>query len=122
MNRLSLIFIFFILLPLISLGQESVLGEGRWIKMSFQESGVYKITWSKLLEMGIEPSTIDPRNLAIYGNPGGMLPQSLSESRPNELIENPILVSGESDGVFSENDYLLFYVDEVNEVQYDPNS
>lgn len=122
LNRFSLIFIFFILLPLISLGQESVLGEGRWIKMSFQESGVYKITWSKLREMGIEPSTIDPRNLAIYGNPGGMLPQSLSESRPNDLIENPILVSGESDGVFSENDYLLFYVDEVNEVQYDPNS
>lgn len=122
MNRLRLILISFIFLPFLSLGQGSILGEGRWIKMSFQESGVYKITWNKLREMGIEPATIDPRNLAIYGNPGGMLPQSLSESRPNDLIENPILVSGESDGVFGESDYLLFYVDEVNEVLYDSNS
>lgn len=122
MNRFRLILISFILLPFVSLGQGSVLSEGRWIKMSFKESGVYKITWNKLREMGIEPATIDPRNLAIYGNSGGMLPQSLSEQRPADLIENPILVSGESDGVFGENDYLLFYVDEVNEVLYDSNS
>ncbi len=102
--------------------QNSVLAEGKWIKMGFDEAGVYRITWSKLREMGFEPSEVDPRNLAIYGNPGGMLPQSLSESRPIDLIENHILVSGENDGVFNENDFILFYVDDVNKTIYDPTS
>lgn len=95
---------------------QSVLSEGKWVKMSFVESGIYKIDWSTLRDMGFEPSEIDPRNLAIYGNPGGMLPQALSEDRTQGLIENRIRVEGENDGVFNENDFLLFYVDEIDEV------
>lgn len=72
--------------------------------------------------MGLEPSEIDPRNIAIFGNPGGMLPQALSQERPQDIAENPIFVQGESDGVFGQNDYILFYVDEVNETVYDPQT
>lgn len=90
--------------------------------MSFSESGVYKITWNKLREFGFDPSDIDPKNIAIYGQNGGMLAQSLSENRYIDLQENPITVVGESDGVFGENDYILFYVDEINQVDYDANS
>jgi hypothetical protein len=102
--------------------QSSVLGSGKWVKMSFSESGLYKITWNKLREFGFDPSDIDPKNIAIYGQTGGMLPQSLSENRYIDLQENPITVVGESDGVFGENDYILFYVDEINQVDYDANS
>lgn len=86
--------------------------------MGFTESGVYKITWNKLREMGLEPSSIDPQNIAIFGNPGGMLPQALNEWRPQDLLENRIFIQGESDGVFGESDYILFYVDEVDETTY----
>ena len=122
MNRFKLILLISALLPVFCAGQSSVLSQGKWIKMSFEESGVYKITWNKLREMGFEPAEIDPRNLAIFGNPGGMLPQSLSEERPIDLIENRISVIGESDGVFGENDYIVFYVDEIDEVFYNESS
>lgn len=99
--------------------EHSVLAEGRWIKMSFTEAGVYKIDWNKVREMGFDPAQIDPRNIAIYGNPGGMLPQNLSEPRPIDLLENKILVTGQSDGVFNDTDYILFYVDSPNQTIYD---
>lgn len=122
MIRPKLLLLISIFLPLSVIAQNSVLSSGKWIKMSFSESGVYKISWSKLRELGIEPSEIDPRNIAIYGNPGGMLPQSLNEDRPTDLIENHITIIGENDGVFGEDDYIIFYVDEINEVNFDETS
>lgn len=119
MKRLNLLITAILLLPCLLKGQErSVLSEGSWLKMAFTEPGAYRINWNTLHDMGWEPSDIDPRNLAIYGNPGGMLPQSSDEPRPIDLIENPIVVSGEADGVFGENDFLLFLVDEINQTQY----
>lgn len=96
----------------------SVLSTGRWIKMSFNESGVYRISHNQLNEMGFTPADVDPRNISIYGNPGGILPQSSSVVRPLGLTENAILVSGQEDGVFNENDFILFYVDEIDEIKY----
>lgn len=123
MKPLRLLLFTSLLLPQFIVGQtNSVLSEGKWLKMKFTESGVYKITWSKLREMGFEPSEIDPRNIAIFGNPGGMLPQALSEERPQNILENPILVKGQSDGVFGQDDYILFYVDAVNETVYNPQT
>ena len=87
--------------------------------MGFTESGVYRIDWNKLRDLGFEPAEIDPRNIGIYGNPGGMLPQSNNELRPIDLIENSIEVIGQSDGVFNEEDYILFYVDEIDNVSYE---
>ncbi len=107
------------LLSTITLAQTpSVLSTGRWIKMAFDQPGVYKISHNQLNEMGIKPADIDPRNIGIYGNPGGMLPQSLSIERPTDLIENAIYVSGQQDGVFNEDDYILFYVDDIDKVGY----
>jgi peptidase C25-like protein len=92
----------------------SVLKEGKWVKMHFESSGIYKIDFSLLSAMGFDPNELDPRNLSVYGNKGGMLPQSNASARSLDLDENSIYVFGESDGVFNLDDYLLFYVDEVN--------
>ena len=52
----------------------------------------------------------DPRQLQVFGNGvKGILPQENAVERPIDLIENPIWVRGESDGVFDSDDYLLFY-------------
>ncbi|OEK05486.1 hypothetical protein BFP71_19075 [Roseivirga misakiensis] len=88
--------------------------------MKFSEPGVYKITFDQLSELGL--ANEDPRNLAIYGNPGGMLPQSLTQSRPTDLLENAIFVAGETDGQLNGGDYILFYVDDINQVAYDHSS
>jgi hypothetical protein len=59
--------------------------------------------------MGIDPATLDPRDVRIYGNGGGMLSESLEDSRRDDLAENAIFVAGQSDGKFDQQDYILFY-------------
>lgn len=88
---------------------ESVLATGEWYKLGVKYSGVHKITYDDLVNMGINPGSINPKNIRIYGNGGGMLPEANSDFRYDDLIENPVLVSGENDEVFNTNDYVLFY-------------
>jgi hypothetical protein len=121
--KTTLIFSCFLLLILnVNAQNSSVLENGRWVKMKFTQEGVYRIDRATLVVMGFDVNSLDPRNLAIYGNGGGMLPQSLSAERPLDLIENGIFVSGESDGIFNNEDFLLFYVDSVDKLFFDDNT
>jgi len=87
----------------------SVLATGNWYKMSLGANGIYKIGYADLLKSGLNVATIDPRNIRIYGNGGGMLPEANSMPRADDLIENSIMVIGEEDGRFDEGDCILFY-------------
>ena len=87
----------------------SVLSIGDWYKIKVEESGVCKITFADLQSYGIDPTSINPKNIRLYGNGLGMLPEANAKSRPDDLIENAIFVMGEEDGSFDENDYILFY-------------
>ncbi|PIQ47230.1 MAG: hypothetical protein COW03_16210 [Cytophagales bacterium CG12_big_fil_rev_8_21_14_0_65_40_12] len=119
-KHISLIGALLLLFTLQAHGQDnSVLSSGKWVKMEFAQEGVYKIDRTLLSNMGFDVANLDPRNLAIYGNNGGMLPQALSIERANDLTENAISVIGEADGVFNNEDYLLFYVDRVDALNFD---
>ncbi|NIJ45983.1 hypothetical protein FHR24_002461 [Wenyingzhuangia heitensis] len=87
----------------------SVLSSGTWYKVAVDKSGVFKIDASFFNSLGVNISSINPRNIRVYGNGGVMLPELLSESRKEDLVENAIFVSGENDNVFNDNDYVLFY-------------
>ena len=87
----------------------SVLANGAWYRIATEETGMYQITYDDLLGMGINPASIDPRKIRIFGNGNGMVPEKNSDDRPDDLVENPILVIGEEDGVFNEDDYIVFY-------------
>ncbi len=87
----------------------SVLASGTWAKIRVAENGIYRITRDNLSAYGLDPSSVDPRNLRLYGNAGGMLPESNSVARYDDLQENAIYVHGEEDGSFDEGDYILFY-------------
>ncbi len=87
----------------------SVLATGDWYKISITTSGVYKIDKNFLQNLGVNVNSINPKNIQIYGNGGGMLPQSLMTTRYDDLIQNPITVVGEDDGKFDDGDYILFY-------------
>ena len=89
--------------------ENSVLANGKWYKMSLSSTGVYKITYSELVSMGVPVTSLNPKNIRIYHNAGGALPIINSETLYDDLVELPIYVHGESDGVFNENDYILFY-------------
>ncbi|MFN0049798.1 MAG: type IX secretion system sortase PorU [Cytophagales bacterium] len=88
---------------------ESVLAKGNWYKISVSETGVHKIDYNFLKNIGIGIDNIDPRKIKIYGNGGGMLPQMNKTFRVDDLAENPIEIVGEADGKFNPEDYILFY-------------
>jgi hypothetical protein len=87
----------------------SVLATGKWIKLSINSSGVYKITYSDLQKMGYNPANINPANIRLLGNGGGMLPEIIGTPYPDDLVENNIYVEGQADGHFDPTDYILFY-------------
>ena len=87
----------------------SVLSSGTWFKIGIPQDGVYKMNFTFLKSLGLNVSSIDPRNIRIYGNGGGMLPFANNLPRYDDLAENAILVSGESDGHFDSDDFVLFY-------------
>jgi len=68
--------------------------------------------------MGFDQAS-DPRKIRIYGYGGGMLSQRNSDARPVDLVENSLFVSGESDGVFDKDDYILFFAEGADNVRYD---
>jgi len=93
----------------VSYAAHSVLASGTWFKFAVGSNGIYRLTYDDLKKSGIDPGSFDPRNLRIYGNGGGMLPEANAASRVDDLMENSIFVSGEADGHFDPGDYLLFY-------------
>ncbi|MBW6461045.1 MAG: type IX secretion system sortase PorU, partial [Bacteroidales bacterium] len=101
---------------------QSVLASGNWYKIKLEQTGIHRITYNDLQGMGINPANIDPRNIRIYGNGGGMLPESLAEFRHDDLVENNIFVAGEADGRFDQQDYILFYGESPHKWAYQPFS
>lgn len=87
-----------------------MLSSGNWFKIGVTETGIYKVDINTLQALGITTSSIDPRKLKIYGNGiQGALSQENTETRPSDLLENGIHISGEEDGSFDATDFILFY-------------
>ncbi len=89
--------------------ENSVLASGKWYMMSLTSTGMYKITYSELSTMGVPVASINPKNIRLYHNGGGVLPVINSEKCHDDLVEIPIYVSGENDGSFGPEDYIIFY-------------
>ncbi|MEI7661320.1 MAG: type IX secretion system sortase PorU [Bacteroidota bacterium] len=92
-----------------SYAPNSVLASGNWYKFAVGANGIYRITYDDLKKAGVDVGGIDPRNIRVFGNGGGMLPEANATTRTDDLMENAIFVSGEADGRFDPGDYLLFY-------------
>ncbi len=88
--------------------QPSVLTSGNWYKIGIPATGFYKIDYTFINSLGINPSTVNPADIRIFGNGGKMLSEDNSISRYNDLQENSIWVSA-SGSSFSTNDFVVFY-------------
>ncbi len=84
-------------------------GSGFWFKIAVTKDGIYKIDKSFLDACGINTSNLNPNHINIYGNGEGILPEKNSLPRKDDLVKNSIYVHGDSDGVFNDADYILFY-------------
>lgn len=91
------------------IASDSALSSGVWYKMSVAKTGMYSITYQELVAMGVDVASINPRNIKLYHNGGGVLPVINRETKYDDLVEIPIIINGENDGRFDENDRIIFY-------------
>jgi len=84
-------------------------GTGTWYKIAVEKDGIYKIDKAFLEGCGISTTSLNPNHIHIFGNGEGLLPESNSVPRLDDLVENAIYIKGDSDGKFDDADYLLFY-------------
>ena len=85
--------------------KNSVLSSGKWVKIGILHSGIYKMTYSELQELGFS----SPQNVRVFGNDAGELPLMNNEYRDDDLVENKI---------FKGSDYILFYAKGANTWTY----
>jgi len=104
----------------IATNSSSVLAQGNWYKFSVDTTGVFKIDVNFLKSLGINTNNLNANNIRIFGNGGAMLPQKNSDFRYNDLQENAILVNDGNDGIFNNNDYILFYAKGPNSWNVNP--
>lgn len=76
--------------------QNSLLADGRWVRVGVEENGVHKITFDELKKMGFS----NPDKVRLYGYGGNILLESNIETLPDDLCEVPL---------WRENGYFLFY-------------
>ncbi len=96
----------------------SILNMGKWIKIAIKTTGIYKLSYNELSDMGLT----NLLNIRVYGNSSGILSTNNADYRPDDLIENAIYLHDGGDGSFDEGDYILFYGRSPNIWKYDePN-
>lgn len=100
----------------------SVLSTGKWFKFAVAKEGIYKITRSQLSAYGINADVVDPRTIKIYSNGGTPMPENMNAPYPQDPSEIAIYISGEADGRFDQDDYILFYGRNVDFWQYFPSA
>lgn len=89
----------------------SVLNTGEWYRFYVDTTGVFKLSKNFLQRLGVKVNSVDPRTIKLYGNGGRMIPYSNAVSYPYDIEENAIKFVGEADGVFNNDDYILFYAE-----------
>ncbi len=88
-----------------SFAESSVLSQGKWVKVKVENSGIYQLDYSTLASWGFS----DPSKVKVYGNGGDMLPESNSEFREDDLVENSVFDNGRA---------LYFYAKGIVKWQY----
>ncbi len=93
---------------------ESALLDGDIYRIGIVSAGVYKMDVNFLKNtLGISNiESINPNNVQLFGNGGGMIPEANDTPRADDLIENAIEVSVGADNKFNDSDYILFYGDD----------
>ncbi len=84
---------------------ESALNTGNWYKIKINVSGVYRLTYEDLLEIGLTK----PEYVRVYGYGGKQLPFMNNDFNNDDMVENPIVMNKGKDGTFNSGDYILFY-------------
>lgn len=97
-----------------SYAASSVLSSGEWYKITIPEDGVYKLDKAFFTSLGISVESLNPQHVNIYGNSFGILTEANTADYVDDLVKNSVVAIGESDGVFDDDDYFMFYAAGAN--------
>ncbi len=100
---------------------DNPLATGEWFKIPVPEDDIYELDSDYLESLGLDVSSIYPRNIQIWSTDGYELPHRNSTPRP-ELTQIPILVQGESNNNFDNNDRIIFFANGPNRARYNQQS
>jgi len=120
-SKKAIVFLVFSFLLQLSLFAGGILSSGKWVKLEFSNTGIYKINYDQLLQYGFNPTSLNPQNIHFYSIQGKELSET-NDSLRNGLIEIPITVFGENDGVFDQNDYIIVYKQSVRDIFFNGKS
>jgi hypothetical protein len=102
----------------------SALSDGAIYQFGVTQTSVYKLDYNYLkntLKVA-NLDQLDPKTIRIYGNGGAALPQRAGAPRIDDLAENAIIVVGEADGKFNQDDYILMYGEGPTTFKFEPSS
>ncbi len=83
----------------------SVLREGAWFRLAIAETGVYRVDFAALKQLGLD----NPAFPRLFGNNNGQLPYYNGIREADDLREIPVYLEKGNDGIFNEGDYILFF-------------
>lgn len=115
MRRLIYIFIIGLLLCSYTWAEDSryasksLLSEGKWVKIRVDKTGIYKLSYADLKNMGFS----DPSKVSVHGYGGWPLDEDFSKEYIDDVPSTP---------VWRGNDYLLFYGKGPVKWEYDSSS
>lgn len=80
-----------------------------WLRIEVDRRGVYRLTAQDLSGLGIEPSSVDPRELRLFCAAAGELPETTAfEALPAWMEPCALLVEDDGDGAWDEATEVLF--------------
>ncbi len=84
---------------------QSLLSKGNWFKIKVDTTGVFKLTYEQLKQIGLT----NPEQVQLFGYGGAQLPYMNSSPNFDDLVELPLFMEKGSDNTFGVGDYVLFF-------------
>ncbi|MBV6644489.1 MAG: type IX secretion system sortase PorU [Cyclobacteriaceae bacterium] len=119
MARLSITVVLIRLACFDSQAQSSLFATGDVYQIEIPKSGIYKISYTDLRKLGLDPSNFLNGHFHVYGSGGGPLSQSNSTFQSPPLKEISIFQSFSTSGSFGKKDYILFYAEGPEQIVFD---
>ena len=88
----------------------SLLSTGKWFKFGVPKSGVYKLDYTFLKNLGISVDNINPADIRIFGHRAGMLPELAGADKEDDIRELAIKIVTAAPNRFQPADYILAYL------------
>ncbi len=90
------------------MGQVGMLSKGNWVKIGVPNEGVYQVSGAQLKGAGLG-AKINSNQVQLFGMDLSKLTERVPNGLPDSLTEMAIEMQDGGDGIFDDQDILLFY-------------